>query len=464
MVDDAALTGLVLAGYLLAMVAVGAMAARRSETPEGFFLAGRSLSPAILTATLAATILGASSTLGMAGLGFSEGMTGAWWLLSGTLGLVALSLFLAERVRKAGCFTLPELLAQKYDRRVGLGASALILVSWVGIIAAQIVASGKLLGVLFGPGQEAFMAASALVFVGYTALGGQRSIVKTDAVQLLILLFGLLIISIRAIDLAGPGVLAGQSFPTSAARGGTEVASLIVVVGSAYLAGPDIYSRLFSATDPKTAKKSALAAALILVPLAFLITGLGISARILFPAIRPEEALPVLMAETLSPLGAGIAAAALLSALISSADTTLLTATSILTLDLYRAARPGAGENEILRASRVGTVLIGGVALLSALRLPEIIGSLLSAYTVFAGGLIVPVVAGFWRERLRLTPAGALAALIGGGGAALLFGAEMPLLGMGVSAVLLFIVSWLFGSPPILLQSRRDIMRRSRSR
>jgi len=242
------------------------------------------------------------------------------------------------------------------------------------------------------------------------------------------------------------------------------VASLVIVVGSAYLAGPDIYSRLFSATDPKTAKKSALAASLILVPLAFLITGLGISARILFPAIRPEEALPVLMAETLSPLGAGIAAAALLSALISSADTTLLTATSILTLDLYRAARPEACEREILTVSRVGTVLIGGVALLSALRLPEIIGSLLSAYTVFAGGLIVPVVAGFWRERLRLTPAGALAALIGGGGAALLFGAEMPLLGMGVSAVLLFIVSWLFGSPPILLQSRRDIMRRSRSR
>ncbi|MDD3564760.1 MAG: sodium:solute symporter family protein, partial [Methanothrix sp.] len=336
MVDDPWTTGLLLAGYLLAMTAVGARAARRSKTVEGFFLAERGLAPAALAATLAATILGASSTLGIAGLGFREGLTGAWWLLSGTAGLLVLSIFLAEKVRETGCFTLPELLGATYDRRVRLAASALILASWVGIIAAQIVASGKLLGILFGPRQEVFIVASALVFVGYTALGGQRSIVKTDAVQLLILLLGLALVSWRAFQLAGPDLLAGQSFPTSEARGWPEVTSLLLVVGSAYLVGPDIYSRLFSASDPGTARRASLAAALILVPLAFVITSLGIAARLLFPAILPEEALPVLMAETLSPLGAGIVAAALLSALLSSADTTLLTATSILALDLFQ--------------------------------------------------------------------------------------------------------------------------------
>jgi SSS family solute:Na+ symporter len=451
MVDDAGLTGLVLIAYLLAMMAVGAVAARRSNTLETFFLAGRSLKPVLLTATLCATILGASSTLGMAGLGFSEGLTGAWWLLSGTLGLLVLSFFLAEKVRSAGCFTLPELIGEEYDQRVRFGASALILVSWIGIVAAQIVASGKLLAVLFGPRQEVFMIVSALVFVIYTALGGQRSIVKTDAAQLLILLLGLIIVSWRALQLVGPEILAGQSFPTSAARGGIDVASLVLVVGSTYMVGPDIYSRLFSAENPKTARRSALAAALVLLPLAFIITGLGISARILFPGIGPEEALPVLMTETLSPLGEGLVAAALLSALMSSADTTLLTATSIFALDIYKTARPGASQRRMMRVSRGGTVLIGGLALLSALRLPEIIASLLSAYTVFAGGLIVPLVAGFWKERLRLTSEGAVAALLGGGGIALLFGTRWPLLGMAVSAVLLFSVSWLFP------QSRRSI-------
>jgi SSS family solute:Na+ symporter len=104
-----------------------------------------------------------------------------------------------------------------------------------------------------------------------------------------------------------------------------------------------------------------------------------------------------------------------------------------------------------MRVSRGATVLIGGLALLSALRLPEIIASLLSAYTVFAGGLIVPLLAGFWRDRLRLTSEGALAALLGGGGTALLFGEEWPLLGMALSGAILFSVSWL------LPQSRRLI-------
>lgn len=451
MVDDASLAGLVLIAYLLAMMAVGAVAARRSNTLETFFLAGRSLKPALLTATLCATILGASSTLGMAGLGFSEGLTGAWWLLSGTLGLLVLSFFLAEKVRSAGCFTLPQLIGAQYDQRVRFGASALILVSWIGIVAAQIVASGKLLAVLFGPHQEVFMIVSALVFVVYTALGGQRSIVKTDAAQLLILLLGLFIVSWRAFSLVGPEILADTSFPTSAARNGIDVASLVLVVGSTYMVGPDIYSRLFSAENPKTARRSALAAALVLLPLAFIITGLGISARILFPGIGPEEALPVLMAETLSPTGEGIVAAALISALMSSADTTLLTATSIFTLDIYKTARPGASQRRMMRVSRGGTVLIGGLALLSALRLPEIIATLLSAYTVFAGGLIVPLVAGFWKERLRLTSEGAVAALLGGGGIAFFFGTKWPLLGMAVSAVLLFSVSW------FLPQSRRSI-------
>jgi len=247
MVDEMHLTGLVLISYLLAMMAVGAKAASRSGGLESFFLAGRSLRPALLTATLAATILGASSTLGMAGLGFSEGLTGAWWLLSGTAGLLVLSFFLAERVRAAGCYTLPELLGLEYDQRARLAASALILVSWTGIIAAQIVASGKLLSVLFGSGTEFFMIASAAVFVAYTTLGGQRSIVKTDALQLLILLAGLAVVSARAFSLVGPGILAETSFPTSAARGWNDVLGLVLVVGSTYLAGPDIYSRLFSA-------------------------------------------------------------------------------------------------------------------------------------------------------------------------------------------------------------------------
>jgi SSS family solute:Na+ symporter len=147
------------------------------------------------------------------------------------------------------------------------------------------------------------------------------------------------------------------------------------------------------------------------------------------------------MTGLLSPLEAGLVAAALLAAFMSSADTSLMTATSILTLDIYRKVRPKSSERMLMAISRLGVLLIGLLALLLAISLPNIIKTLLIVYTVFTNGMLIPVIAGFYHKQLGLTGHGALAALIGGGTTALLFGQIYPLLGMVVSAVLLIVVS-----------------------
>ncbi len=92
-------------------------------------------------------------------------------------------------------------------------------------------------------------------------------------------------------------------------------------------------------------------------------------------------------------------------------------------------------------------VVLGVVALLLALVLRGVISALLFAYTVYTAGLIVPVIAGFYRERLKVTPLGALAAIIGGGSAALVSGIldikYMDLGSLAISVALLFIVSYI---------------------
>lgn len=421
---------------------------------EDFHLAGRGLKLLLLTGTFSATIVGASATLGMAGLGFSKGMPGAWWMLSGTLGLLVLAAFFAERVRATGCSTLPELVGSFYGERARIAASLLIAVSWVGVIAVQIVASGKVLGAVFGGDEILFMAACTAVFVLYTAHGGQSSVVRTDLVQFLIIIAGVIVLFSRSLAAAGSGPLLGQSFPVSAQMGVTDVLSMILVVGSAYLVGPDMYSRLFSAHSPGEAKIAATVSAIILVPLAFLITSLGIFARSLYPTASPEQAIPALLTGLLSPWTEGLVAAALLAAFMSSADTSLMTATSVLTLDLYRKARPGASQSNMMTFSRIAALGIGAAALVLAVSIPSIIKTLLIAYSVFTGGLLVPVIAGFYRVRLGLTPSGALLALVGGGGTAVLAGQSFPLLGFAVSAILLFGVSWL--ERRCLKQERRN--------
>jgi len=131
-------------------------------------------------------------------------------------------------------------------------------------------------------------------------------------------------------------------------------------------------------------------------------------------------------------------AAAMLAAFMSSADTSLMTATSILTLDLFRRAFPNSSEQRLMAVSRLSVAVLGFSALALAASSPGIIQTLMIAYTVFTSGLLFPVIAGFYKQRLGLTPSGALAALMGGGITAVLFGQSYPLLGMAVSAVLLF--------------------------
>jgi SSS family solute:Na+ symporter len=204
-----------------------------------------------------------------------------------------------------------------------------------------------------------------------------------------------------------------------------------------------MYSRLLSASSPRDARISALIAAIILIPLAFIITSLGVFSRSLYPASPPEGAILSLMTGLLSPGMGGLVAAALLAAFMSSADTSLMTVTSILTFDIYKKARPNAGAAHLMNVSRIVVVLIGSAALLLAISLPGIIKTLLIAYTIFTSGLLLPTVAGFYNERLGLTSGGALCALVGGGTTALFLGQSYPLLGMAVSLALLLSVSYL---------------------
>jgi hypothetical protein len=86
----------------------------------------------------------------------------------------------AGRIRATGCYTLPQLLGSFYGDRARTAASILIAVSWIGVIAVQIIASGKVLSAVFGGNGTLFMVICTVVFVLYTAHGGQSSVVRTD--------------------------------------------------------------------------------------------------------------------------------------------------------------------------------------------------------------------------------------------------------------------------------------------
>jgi len=442
----------IIAAYFLGMIAVGVVSRRRAKGIDDFFVAGRKGSPLFITGSLLATIVGGSATVGMAGLGFTQGLTGAWWLLVGSIGLVILGIFFAEKVRKSGLYTLPQLVGKQYDGRIALAASILVVIAWTGIIAGQIVASGKILSVLGIGTPGLWMVVCSVVFVAYTILGGQYAVIRTDTLQAVIIfagIFGGLAILLSRLggwsgltSCLSPGQLA---FPLSPQFGVKELIAFLLLVGLTYVVGPDMYSRLFCARDVRTARISVFWTALLMIPFAFGITLIGMGASVLFPGISPEQAFPTVISEVFPPFLGGIVLAALLCAVMSSADTCLLSASTILTMDIFKRFRPSLSEEKVLFLSRWGIVILGLASLILALALKGVINALLFAYTIYTCGLILPVIAGFYKDRLKVTPRGALAAIIGGGSAAVVSKLlDIKYLDLGallISGLLLLVVS-----------------------
>jgi len=446
--------------YFTALVLVGARSFRIVRGINGFFVADRAVSSLFIAGSLFATIVGGSSTIGMAGLGYKQGLVGSWWLLVGAIGLFSLSLFLADKVRRYSLYTLPEILEVQYGPQAKLLASVLIVVAWIGIIAGQIVAAGRILETILKFPPSLLMLITASVFIIYTLLGGQHSVVRTDTMQSVIIITAIVVLIPLCLNKAGGIVvmreaLGGEyfSFPVNSYFTWKPLAGYLILVGSTYLVGPDIYSRLFCARDEKIAKRATLAVAVGLIPFSFLITLVGMSARVLFPQISPEASFPT-MINHLLPIGLnGLVIAALLSALMSSADTCLLTTSTILSVDIVNHLAGGdLTESRMLLISRSFIVVIGVLSLLVALRLNGVISSLLLGYTIYTSGLVLPILLGFNRERLGLNKAGAISAMVAGGAMALigklwgltLFGLSFGLCGFFLSGLVLIGVSRLF--------------------
>ena len=445
---------IIIALYFLVMLAIGIASRRKARGADDFFVAGRKSSSPFIVGSLLATIIGGSATIGMAGLGFQRGLTGAWWLLVGSIGLIFLGLFFARKVRRLALYTLPELVEKQYDRRMALAAAILIVVAWIGIVAAQIIAAGKILGILGVGSPAVWMVVFTVIFVTYTLLGGQHAIIRTDVLQSVIIFLGVFAgLALLLTRLGGWEGLQSSlpaehfAFPVSPQFDGAALITLLLLVGLTYVVGPDMYSRIFCARDDGVARTATLWTAVLIIPLAFAITVIGMGAASLFPGITPEQAFPTVISELFSPLLGGIILAALLCAVMSSADTTLLSASTILSIDIIGRFRPTANQSGVLPRSRWAIVLLGICALIVALMLKGVISALLFAYTIYTAGVILPVLAGFFKNRLKVTPTGALAALIGGGSAGLISKLlAIKYLDLGallISGALLFLVSYI---------------------
>ncbi len=372
--------------YFLVVLAVGVYSFFKIKAPADYYISGKKAGLIPVSGSLLATILGGSAILGTIELSQKIGWAALWFLCSASLGLFVL-VPLSKYVSRFGNYTLPELLGRFYGKKAELISSLIIPIAWIGIVAAQIIAAAKILNGLGFLSYNQAAIASGIVFMLYTVAGGQISILKTDTIQSVIIIVGLIVLlvfsigtrTVRPIDSLKPSSLFNESFSF------LDLVILILTYSVTFIVGPDIYSRVFCAKNEKTASQSILLVAIILIPVSFALTWLGI-----FSINNLHEGIVGFAGHLLPGWAYGLFIAALLSAVMSSADTTLLTSSMILS----ELSTGNLNEKKALKYTHYFIIIIGIFSIVIALFMTSIIQTLLFALTFFSGAFVVPTLAG----------------------------------------------------------------------
>jgi len=384
--------------YAALLLVFGLLEARRRDA-SSFFVNARRSGPWQTGFSLLGAAVGGSATVGVAGLAWQVGVPAFWWMGSLALGFACMALFLARSVNESGAWTMPELIEQWLGRPARILAACLIVPGWVLILAAQITAVGKLVAVLTGLAPGFALAAGASLLIVYSALGGQASVIRSDLPQGLVMLGGLLA-GVLCLVLREPAPLLSLDFRLmNEAFGADRAATFLLVMGGSCLAGPTMFSVLLSAKDAPSARRGAWLASFGLVLAGVLVTAFGVLCRGLVPAsTAPDDVLAA--ASSLMPEWAGMAMlAALFSAMLSSADSCLVTASAVLCNDLLR--RRSAA------LCRAAALVLGLLGWLIAAQGYSILGLMLAACNACMSGLLGPVLASLLLRALHLPPASA---------------------------------------------------------
>jgi SSS family solute:Na+ symporter len=313
---------LVVVFYLAALFAVTWWARRLNDRggggAVGYLLAGRGLPTVVVASLLAGLAVGGASTIGVAERAYGSGISAGWYNAAWAAGAVVMGLFAARRYRRWEITTLPEL----FERHYGVGGRLLgvlgQLVIQVVITSLQYVAGGAILSSLL-PEVFSFhggMAATAVVFVGITLIGGFWAAGLTNVVNVIVIYIGIVLGAVLTLDdLGGFSGLqerlpAGHpGFDLGAVGGGLILAWFIVMITTTH-STQSVIQVGFAAKDEKTAARGYLLGAAIIAPVGFISALLGMAAAVMYPGIVPAEALPKVVLG-LPPLAAGIILAGL---------------------------------------------------------------------------------------------------------------------------------------------------------
>jgi sodium/proline symporter len=419
------------------MLLIGWYAYRRTSDLSDFILGGRRLGSWVAALSAGASDMSGWLLLGLPGYAYLAGLESLWLGVGLLIGTWLNWRIVAARLRiysaHAGdALTLPAFFTHRFRDESGLLriiSAFFILLFFLFYTSSGLVAGGKLFEATFGLPYVWAVAAGTLAIIIYTAIGGFLAVSWTDLVQALLMAAALIAVPVIAFaELGGPGAafdaLENPHLLDAFTNSSGEALSLIAILsllgwGLGYFGQPHILAR-FKAIDCSSSVPRARRIAVSWVFLALTgatlvgITGIGYLETPLTGA-DSEKVFIVLVQALFHPLVAGICLAAVLAAIMSTADSQLLVSSSAFTGDFYKGLfRKQAGEKELVLVGRVAVIAIALFAFFLALD-PEskVLDLVAYAWAGFGAAFGMPLILSlYWK---RMTRNGALAGILIGG-------------------------------------------------
>ncbi|EPC01346.1 proline:sodium symporter [Litchfieldella anticariensis FP35 = DSM 16096] len=438
MVQNNLTIGFTFAIYLLVMLGIGIIAYRRTNNLSDYILGGRSLGPWTSAISAGASDMSGWLLLGLPGAAYVSGLSAGWIAVGLLIGTWLNWLIVARRLRvysyKSGdALTLPEFFANRFRDNTQLlrvVSAIFILMFFMFYTSSGLVAGGKLFETVFGLDYTLAVTVGTLAIISYTFFGGFLAVSWTDLIQGLMMAAALLIVPVIALtELGGLGGSTSQILAanpdmlkwfTDASTGEALTAMGIIssmAWGLGYFGQPHILARfaaIRSENDIPTARRIAVSWSGLCLICAMAVGLLG-SVYMARDLGDGETIFMVMVNAIFHPVIAGVLLAAILAAVMSTADSQLLVSSSALTDDFYKALlRKDASQNELVWVGRFAVIAIAIIAYLLALNPDSTVLGLVSYAWAGFGAAFGPalVMALFWR---RMNTWGALAGIIVGG-------------------------------------------------
>jgi SSS family transporter len=407
-------------GYIGLQILIGAWVARRVTTETDYMLAGRSLGVGLAATSVFATWFGAEVVIGAASRVYSNGISGAHAEpFAYAAGILIMGLVFAHKLWRHGIQTFADFFRQRYSARVERLAAVLLIPGSVLWAAAQIRGFGQIVGSASGLDLETALTLAAIAVIVYTVLGGLLADVYTDFIQSIVVVAGLVGLCWIAVAEVG-GISAGfaridpsrfQLFPEGQSLLALAEKWAIPICGS--IVAVELISRLLACRTANIARTSATIGGAGYLLIALIPVTLGLIGPLLVPNIAdPEQLVPEIAKAHLPPILYVLFVGALISAILSTVDSALLAAGTMLSHNLLLRLRPDAAERTKVRVARASVAALGLCAYFLAMRATHISDLVETASAFASAGLFVTLVFGlFTRMGGEVS---AIAAMVGG--------------------------------------------------